>query len=285
MTQAVATRGATAWDTPLIVAVAPNGARRIKSDHAAIPLTADEIARTAAACCEAGAALIHLHVRSPDGQHLLDADAYRDATKAIRREAGHDLIVQITTEAVGRYSPADQMAVVDAVRPEACSVAVRELCPDAGTEAAFAGFLARAARAAVHVQFILYDPSDRARFDDLLRRGIIPFEAPCLLFVLGRYVTDRSSLPADLLPYLADGVPADPWFVCAFGAAEGACALTAAALGGHSRVGFENNLQLNDGTTAPDNAALVAQQVRGAEAIGRPVANGGAARAVLSIRS
>lgn len=205
------------WETPLIVAVAPNGARRTKVDHPAIPLTVSEIARTAAACREAGAALIHLHVRTPEGEHLLDADAYRAATEAIRREAGPDMIVQITTESVGRYAPAEQMAVVDAVRPEACSVAVRELCPDAGSEAAFTQFLGRAAREAVHVQFILYDPADRARFDDLVRRGVIPFDAPCLLFVLGRYLTDRSSLPTDLLPYVSGGAPAQPWFVCAFG--------------------------------------------------------------------
>jgi 3-keto-5-aminohexanoate cleavage enzyme len=273
------------WDAPLVIAVAPNGARRTKADHPAIPLTVDEIAHTAAACCEAGAALIHLHVRSADGQHLLDAGAYEAATAAIRREAGSDMIVQITTEAVGRYSPAEQMAVVDAVRPEACSVAVRELCPDAASEPAFADFLQRSARNSVHVQFILYDEPDRARLDELVRRGLVPFDAPCLLFVLGRYVTDRTSLPADLLPFLHAGVPAQPWFVCAFGAAEGACALTAAALGGHARVGFENNLQLNDGTTAPDNAALVAQQTRGAALIGRPVADGSAARAALSIRS
>ncbi|MEQ8701849.1 MAG: 3-keto-5-aminohexanoate cleavage protein, partial [Bauldia litoralis] len=104
-------------------------------------------------------------------------------------------------------------------------------------------------------------------------------------FVLGRYLTDRSSLPTDLLPYVSGGAPAQPWFVCAFGPAEGACALTAAALGGHSRVGFENNLQLSDETAAPDNAALVVQQIRGAGAIGRSVADGAAARAVLSMRS
>jgi uncharacterized protein (DUF849 family) len=52
----------------VILAVAPNGARKTKADHPALPMTPEEIAMTAAACHEAGAAMIHLHVRDPDGQ-------------------------------------------------------------------------------------------------------------------------------------------------------------------------------------------------------------------------
>ncbi|TIX74974.1 MAG: 3-keto-5-aminohexanoate cleavage protein, partial [Mesorhizobium sp.] len=68
----------------------------------------------AAACLEAGAAMIHAHVRDRDGRHLLDAHAYRETTKAIRDAVGERLIIQITSEAVGRYQPAEQMAVVRA---------------------------------------------------------------------------------------------------------------------------------------------------------------------------
>ncbi len=64
---------------PPILAVAPNGARRTNTDHPALPMTADEIARTAAECREAGAAMIRLHVRDRNGDHSLDADLYRDA--------------------------------------------------------------------------------------------------------------------------------------------------------------------------------------------------------------
>ena len=60
--------------------------------------------------------------------------------------------------------------------------------------------------------------------------------------------------------------------MCAFGAAEHACGAAAAALGGHVRVGFENNLLLKDGRVAPDNAALVAQAAELARCLGRPLA-------------
>ena len=64
----------------VVVAVAPNGGRRTKADHPALPLTAGELARTAAECLEQGASMIHLHVRDQAGKHLLDAEAYRAAT-------------------------------------------------------------------------------------------------------------------------------------------------------------------------------------------------------------
>ncbi len=71
---------------PVPIAVAPNGGRRTKADHPALPMTPEELARTAAECLDAGAAMIHVHVRDRDGKHLLDAEAYRQAIGAIRAE-------------------------------------------------------------------------------------------------------------------------------------------------------------------------------------------------------
>jgi len=100
--------------------------------------------------------------------------------------------------------------------------------------------------------------------------------------VLGRYTKGQISAPADLLPFLVAGGLGHSWGLCAFGRRETACAVLAAALGGHPRVGFENNLHLPDGTEAPDNAALVAAVAAGAAAIGRPLADADQARAVMA---
>lgn len=267
---------------PLILTVAPNGARKTKDDHPALPMTAEEIARTAAACAEAGAAMIHLHVRDKEGGHLLDAEAYREATAAIRREAGDDLIVQITTESVGRYGPEAQMAVVRETEPEAVSLAIRELAAEAAQETAAAEFFAWLQERGILAQYILYSDEDIRRFDDLIRRGILPEGPKFVLFVLGRYSAGQTSQPRDLLPFLEANAAAHPWMVCAFGARETACAVTAASLGGHVRVGFENNLFLPAGVQAADNAALVAAAARGVTAIGRPIAAAPAARALMS---
>jgi uncharacterized protein (DUF849 family) len=268
--------------TPLILAVAPNGARKSKADHPALPIEPDEIARAAAACLEAGAAMIHLHVRDRDGNHSLDVEAYRAAIAALRREVGERMVIQVTTEAVGRYRLDEQMAMVRELRPEAVSLALRELAPDKAAEPAAAEFFAWLRHEQIRPQFILYSEEDLRRFDDLRARGVVPQERPFLLFVLGRYTKGQASDPRDLLPFLAANQAGHGWALCAFGGREIACAVTAAALGGHARVGFENNLHLPDGARAPDNAALIAAAAAGARAIGRPLADAEAARAVMA---
>lgn len=271
-------------DTPLILAIAPNGARRTPADHPAIPITPDEIGRAAAESAAAGAAMIHAHVRDGDMRHLLDADAYRDAIAAIRREVGPEFIIQVTTEAAGRYEAPAQMAMVRELKPEACSASIREFAGKPEQEAEAADFFAWTAQEKIHVQYILYDPDDLTRFVDLDKRGLIPQARPCLLFVLGRYAQDQQSTPPDLLPFLDIDLPFEAdWFMCAFGRQESACALTAAAFGGHCRIGFENNMLLANGDSAPDNAALVAQLAPGAAILGRPLADSAAARKLLGV--
>lgn len=268
---------------PLILANAPNGATRSKADHPALPITESEIARTAAEIAEAGAALIHVHVRDAQGRHLLDAQAYRAVTAAIRAEVGDRLVVQITSEAAGRYEAPEQMAVVRATRPEAVSLALREIVPDAGAETAAAAFFTWARRERVLLQIILYEPAEVARYADLKSRGVLGEGGDFPLFVLGRYTPGQVSRPADLLPFLAEageGVPL--WSICAFGPRENACALVAAGLGGHVRVGFENSLLAPDGHPAESNAAQIRRAAEGTRLLGRPLADADTARALMA---
>lgn len=243
---------------PVAITLAPNGGRRAKADHPAIPLTAADIARCAAECLEAGAGMIHAHVRKADGTHLLDAEAYRDAIAAIRAETGDRMVVQITTESLGLYTPDQQISVLKAVRPEAASLALRELAPDAAAEADFREALHWMRRENVTPQIILYDTSEAIRLAHMIKKGDLPFPDIPVLYVLGRYTASETSQPPDLLPFLSPGMPCfAQWSVCAFGRHEAACVTAAALLGGHVRVGFENNLMLPDGSIAPANAALV----------------------------
>lgn len=251
------------------LAVAPNGGRRTKADHPALPIGPAELARTAAECSEAGAAMIHVHVRDGAGRHLLDAEAYRAAIHSIRAGTGEQMVIQITSEALGMYSPQEQMAVVRAVKPQAASLALREIVPEPTNEVAFAGFLQWMKAERVAPQFIVYAPEEAERLDALRRRGIVPFEEPPVLYVLGRYTTGQTSVPQDLLPFLASGQPVFKRFmVCAFGVHEAACTMLGGLLGGGLRVGFENNLALPDGKLAASNAELVMTVRRGLEAAG-----------------
>jgi len=269
------------WD-PLILTVAPNGARKTKADHPALPLTSVEIAECAAACAEVGAAMLHLHVRDSQAGHTLDADTYRDAIAAVRQAVGNNIVIQVTSEAVGIYEPQQQMAMVRDLRPESVSLAMREIVPDAVHEKSAAEFFTWMRVEAVQPQFIVYSADDLNRLDDLIARGIVPPGRHFVLFVLGRYSPGQVSEPSDLIPFLNANTLMHPWAVCAFGAREAACAAAATALGGHVRVGFENNMLLADGSRAPDNTALVTAAAASAEAIGRPVAGPGTARELLT---
>ena len=267
----------------VMIMVAPNGARRGKADHPAIPLTPSELALDVAACAAAGAAAVHLHVRDDAGAHSLDPGLYREAVAAVRA-ACPDIVIQVTTEAVGRYAPAEQMATVRALRPEAASLALREIIPDEASEAAARDFFDWMQEAGVAPQVILYAPEEVARCRELIARGVVPFAAPFLLFVLGRYAADQQSAPEDLDPFVAalGGLPA-PWAVCAFGRREADCAVAAARLGGHVRVGFENNLHLPDGALAPNNAAIVAATAGLLRAAGCGVMDAPAARRLMGV--
>ena len=95
-----------------MIACAPNGARRTNLDHGLLPTTPAELTTAAEPLPEAGVSLLHLHVRNAEGRHSLDPDSYRNAITAIRDRIGERLVIQITTEAVGIYSPPEQMDVV-----------------------------------------------------------------------------------------------------------------------------------------------------------------------------
>jgi len=248
----------------IMVMSAPSGARRTGADHPAIPVTAGQLADCAQSLLDVSAAVLHLHVRDRDGRHSLGAGLYREAIAAIHARVGDQVLIQATTEAVGIYSPDQQMAMVRELRPEAVSLALSELCPDEASEIDAGNFFHWLADENIWPQYILYSAADVARFDRLRRKGLFAEERPFCLFVLGRYAEQQLGEVADLDVMLAAADCNDfPWAVCCFGAHENAVMKVAAVKGGHVRIGFENNLQLADGSIAADNAELITQFTSG----------------------
>jgi 3-keto-5-aminohexanoate cleavage enzyme len=242
----------------VVVAIGPNGSRRGKADHPALPLTKEEIVREAPAWSDAGASMLHLHVRDAGGRHSLDAALYKDALASLRAAIGRDMVLQITTESGGVFGREAQIATVRDVKPEAVSMALREIAPQDEHKAEFADFLAWMLKERIAPQIILYDRGDLNRLVSLAREGTIDGSQLSVLYVLGRYSEDQTSKPIELLSFLGtNGLPFRDWMVCAFGPDEPRCAALAALLGGHVRVGFENNLSLPDGRIAPDNTAVI----------------------------
>jgi len=241
--------------------VAPNGARLQKSDHPAVPLTLDEITDCAVRCHAAGAGGLHLHLRDADGRHLLNAGAYREALAALSARCP-GMLVQITTEAAGRYTPCDQRHVALNSGAGNISVAVREMLRE---PVAAPGFYRRCAAAGIAVQHILYDVADAQRLKSVLPASRFTSPRLQLLFVLGSHTDRREARPEDLDPFLgwlaAEGISPD-WAACAFGRDETDCLLYAARAGGKCRVGFENSIFRRDGTRAESNEDRV-RELRG----------------------
>jgi len=267
----------------VMIAVAPNGARKTRQDHPQLPISPKELAHTAAACRDVGACMLHLHIRDEKLGHSLDAQRYREAIRAIRQQVGEELIIQITTEAVGIYNREQQMQTVSQVRPEAVSLAIREISPAGADEKTSAEFFSFLQREHIAPQYILYDKEDILHFNKLLQRGIVPDENISVLLVLGRHAQNQQSDAADIAPLLSHLSEVQHWSLCAFGASEAACMIDAIQRGGHCRVGFENNLLLSDGSLAADNAALVETVVAGALLLDRTLASASDARRMLGM--
>jgi len=242
----------------IAVIAAPNGARLTRSDHAALPITPPQLAVCARELVDAGVSILHLHVRDEQQQHSLDPARYRSAIDAIRESVGEGLVIQVTTEAVGRYTAVEQMQMVRDLKPEAVSLALRELCPDEAGEPAAAAFFAWLRRERIFPQYILYSRDDLLRFDKLRRRGLFADDHPFCLLVIGKPSAGKFS-DARELGELLDAVDctAFPWAACRFGPKEQDTMLEAVRAGGHVRIGFENNRCLPDGRVASDNAELI----------------------------
>jgi uncharacterized protein (DUF849 family) len=243
----------------IAIIVAPNGARKTKQAHAQLPMTIEEMVVEAKACQTAGAAMIHLHARDAQGRHSLEVDDNLEIYHAVKAAVGNSMIVQLTTEAVGMYSPQQQMALIKVVKPEAASFALRELIPDEQSEEQGFVFFDWVAEQGILSQIILYDQADIERYLSLRERGVLPKQNQHALVVLGRYHEAQQSSPWDLRAlhlerFIEEKVRCA---VCAFGAREQDCLTHALLLGLDVRVGFENNHLSADGQPANSNAEQV----------------------------
>ena len=234
--------------------VAPNGARKVKKDHSAVPLTIRETVATAKSCYEAGAGAIHLHVRDNEGQHVLDAGLYKEALNELEYQVPN-MHIQVTTEAVGKYSPTDMRKLAYDVTPPGVSIGTSELIPSRNPEDEDIKLYKYLSDAGTKIQHILYKPEDIDLLIELLSKAEIQINDAWCLFVIGHY-SGRISYPENISLFVKKmeehKINLD-WAICAFGKEEMSCLEKAISLGGKIRVGFENSLFMPNGEIAPDN--------------------------------
>jgi len=238
-----------------LIAVAPNGARKTKEDHSSLPMTIEETALEAKACLDAGAGMIHLHIRDELGHHSLSVDLYQQAIQAVNIATDGKLFIQVTTEAVGKYSPDEQFGMIHALNPDSVSIAIREI-KNLDELDIFENFeLMR--KNNINPQLILYNHLDLSKYQYWLDEGVLPGNAYPILLVLGKSHAQGSFNLSDLQE--KSEFPGSSVMVCAFGEEEFEAAKLAVAHDWHVRIGFENNQRLKNGNEAENNAELIAQ--------------------------
>ena len=238
--------------------VAPNGARPMKKDHPAVPITISETVKTAKACYEAGAEGIHFHMRDEEGRHILDSDLCKKALAELQKEVPNTHL-QVTTEAVGKYLPDAMRKLAYDVTPPGISIGIREMIPTRNPNSDDVKLYKNLSEAGTKIQHICYEPEDIDLLSDLLSMSSISKNGTWCLFVIGHYsgkVSNPDNIPLFLDKLKEHNINAD-WAVCAFAKEELSCLKTAIKLGGKIRVGFENSILMPDGQIAPNNESKV----------------------------
>lgn len=266
----------------LIVTAAMVGAEVTRDQQPALPITPDEIAEAAYACYQAGASICHLHVRNDDGSSTQDAKRYRQTIAAIRSRC--NIIIQVSTGgAVGMSTPERQQPI--SLHPEMATLTCGTV--NFGDGVFWNGpqdmdlFANALKEAGVRPEFEIFDVAMISNALNLARRGLVepPFHFDFVLGVPG-------ALPASAknLLFLTESIPHDAtWSVAGVGRHQLPMATLAIILGGHVRVGFEDNIFYRKGELATNNAQLVARVIRIAEELDRPIATPDEARVILGI--
>ena len=240
------------------IMIAPNGARPMKKDHAEVPLTIEEIVNTAKNCFDVGAEGIHFHLRDENGQHILSSKMCLNALEKLQLNVPK-MHLQITTEAVGRYSPNEMRNLAYDVSPPGISIGIREMIPSRNPTVEDIKLYQSLTNAGTIIQHICYEPEDIDLLSKLLEKANITKNGTWCLFVIGHYsgkISDPNKIPLFLDKLKRNNLKSD-WAVCAFGKEEMSCLKEAINLGGKIRVGFENSMLMPNGEIALNNHSKV----------------------------
>lgn len=264
----------------VILTAAIVGAELTREQTPHLPITPQEIADEAARCREAGAAVIHLHVRNDDGSNTQSKERFGEAIERIRSKT--DCIIQVTTGgAVG-------MSIEERVGPLACKPEMATLnCGSlnfgddvfVNTRPQIKDIAARLNASGAVAELECYEVGHVEEALALAEKGIV--KRPLhFQFVLG--VPGGISATERTIRYMASLVPEDAsWAVAAVGRFQQPMTEFAMRLGGHARLGLEDNIYLSKGVLSEGSAPLVARAATYARGIGRIPVDPARARALL----
>jgi len=267
----------------LIITAAVVGAELTGEDTPYLPLNPGEIADEACRCCEAGAAIVHLHARDARGNPTQDAGIYQEIISLIQKH--FNPIIQVSTGAAIGMTAAERLAPVK-LKPDMASLTAGTV--NFGNDvfynppALIAEFAAAMKEEGVKPEFEIFDAGMVANVLQLEKQGFVtpPFHFDLVLGVPG-------ALPASVknLLFLVESLPeGSTWSVAGIGRHQLPLVTCAIILGGHARVGLEDNIYYRKGELAKGNVPLVERTVRLAGELEREVATPEEARKILGLK-
>lgn len=287
---------------PSILTCAVTGNQTTRAQHPRLPITPAEIATAAIDAARAGAAIVHLHARDPQTERgTMDLAMFREIVARIR-DSGTDVILNLSTGEGGRFLPSEddpsvaapgttltrpenRVAHIEELRPEICTLDFNTMFSGTGVVINTPRNLEIMARriyaAGVLPEIEIFDTGDLHLATSFIKAGLLK---PPVLFQLVLGVRYGAVADPQTLAYYAARLPADALWA-AFGIGRMAFPMVAQAwlLGGHVRVGLEDNVYVRKGVLARDNAELVEKAVGLVETLGGQIATVSEARAILGL--
>lgn len=265
----------------LIITAALTGAETTKQANSALPVTPSEIIESAFRCAEAGASIVHLHARNPDGSSTQDIRVFEEIIVGIRERS--DVIVQVSTGGAVGMSPDERLQPVT-LKPDMATLSTGSVNFGddlfVNTMDNIRTFAKTMIQYGVKPEIEAFDSGMVQNALALVKEGIL--ELPLHFdFVLG--VPGAMPGTPEALMYMRNLIPAGcTWTVAGIGRAELPLGAMAIVLGGHVRIGFEDNIYYKRGQLAEGNDQLVSRIVRLAAELGREVATPSEARKILN---
>ena len=283
---------------PVVITCSISGALANRDQCPAIPYTPAEYAAEARRAVEEGAAMIHIHARTPEGVPSYEIDDFRAITEAILG-AVDDVIVNYSTGAIG-VPLEKRIDYLRALRPEVAALNMGSMnyakYSRRRKDFVFATVFENSFETittlveamnelGIKPEHECFDSGHIANLDPLLDMGLLqaPLQISCVMGVTGGIRPTARNLA-----HMAEQVPGGPdgpheWGVIGISRDQWMLVATALTLGGNVRVGLEDNFYLPDGSTARSNGDLIARARRMVEDVGRRVATVDEARELLSL--
>ena len=270
----------------LIITAAICGAEVLKEHNPAVPYTIEECVREAKSAVEAGASIIHLHVRHDDGTPTQDRNRFKAVMDAIRAECPEVIIQPSTGGAVGMSD--DERLQPTELNPEMATLDCGTLNFGGddvfmNTENTIKYFGKRMIELGFKPELEVFDKSMIDMALRLHKKGYIqsPMHFDLVMGVNGGITGELRDFV-----FLRHSLPADATYtVAGIGRFEFPLAMAAIIDGGHVRVGFEDNVFLSKGVLAKSNGELVAKVVRMAKELGREIATPAESRKILGLKA